>query len=340
LSVEKESNEESILFRAFEKKEFGPSRCFLCGSNLNNANRSDEHVIPRWVQDRFNLWDKTMTLQNGTLIPYRQLKIPCCKKCNNDFLSPIERSVAEASKTNAKSVRSLGNKTLFLWLGKIFYGILYRESLLSTDRSNLKGELIVPNELLAEYKMHHFFLQSARIPMVFENSFPASIFVFDLQKPNKIESQFDFNDEIQTLTISVRIGKIGILGALQDGGAQANGFCDFFKKLYKFKLHPIQFKELTAMFVYKALLFNRMPKYLISDLPDGIKIFQLPLGGFSRKPLYDYWDQAVYAKILAQLTGFSLEKIYSPPKRVMSWLYGSDGNLQHLELDDKKSNIT
>src|ERR1700730_12701608 len=68
---------------------FGPSTCFLCSAPLRSKNRSDEHVFPKWLQNRFNLWNQRLDLINLTSIPYRQFTIPCCKTCNNVHLSKI-----------------------------------------------------------------------------------------------------------------------------------------------------------------------------------------------------------------------------------------------------------
>jgi hypothetical protein len=56
-------------------RRIGRSTCFLCGRRLGSRNRADEHIIPRWIQERFQLWNQTLTLLNGTTIAYRQLVI-------------------------------------------------------------------------------------------------------------------------------------------------------------------------------------------------------------------------------------------------------------------------
>src|SRR6266542_1945856 len=74
----------------------GRATCFLCGVRLGRLNRSDEDVIPRWVQREFQLGDQQIETFNHTFIKYRELKIPCCRKCNNEHLSRLEQLVATA----------------------------------------------------------------------------------------------------------------------------------------------------------------------------------------------------------------------------------------------------
>ena len=74
--------------RTSERKvRFGQHTCFLCSTPLRSKNRTDEHVFPKWLQNRFNLWNQRLDLINLTDIPYRNLTIPCCKTCNGVHLS-------------------------------------------------------------------------------------------------------------------------------------------------------------------------------------------------------------------------------------------------------------
>lgn len=334
MSSNDDSRSRSFLFRPFRDKKFGRSICFLCGADIDNKHRSDEHVFSRWVQERYRLWDQSIDLLNRTHIQYRQLTIPCCQICNNDYLSPMERQISRAVESGVEEVRKLDPKILFLWLGKIFYGLLYKEVLLPSDRGDQKQGPIVSRELLEEYKMHHFFLQAARIPIRFEEFFPASVFVFDTQAPNDVRKQFDFRDSLQTLTTSIRVGHVGIIAALQDGGAQRGLFADYYEHFYPLSLDPLQFVELTAQFFYRATLFNRVPKYLVTETKESVLVFQLPLGGLSTKPVFDPDDPRDYARVLSQFTGYPIEHVFHPPNRIMTWLVNEKGELNSVNLRD------
>jgi hypothetical protein len=210
------------LFRAVRDRQFGHDICFLCGGNLGDGG-TEEHVIPRWAQERFDLWNQRLTLLNGTVIPYRQLTVPCCFACNNQYLEPIENAVARATRNGAAAVRALGDQVLFVWLGKIFYGLLYRELFLTADRRDLSVGMIAQPDLLRHFELHHYFLQSCRVRMSFAEEFPASIFVFDVCEPPDRRHGWDFRDNLATMFISCRVGQVGLIAVLQDGGAQRLG---------------------------------------------------------------------------------------------------------------------
>ena len=75
----------------------GLDKCFLCGTSLTAADvNSAEHVLPKWLQHRFNLWNEELVLTNRTSIPYRQATIPCCTACNNGSLGNLESEISAA----------------------------------------------------------------------------------------------------------------------------------------------------------------------------------------------------------------------------------------------------
>jgi len=317
------------LFHAVRLRRFGRSTCFLCGRRFGSKTRSDEHVIPKWAQQSYDLWNERLTLLNGTTIPYRHLTIPCCADCNNHHLQPIERAMSKAVAKGPEAVRELDRRVVFLWLGKIFYGLLYKELFLLADRASGHQTPITTPDLLRQYQMHHYFLQSVRVPMEFVDFLPASIFIFETQVPQEPKYQWDFRDSFLNLFISCRMGSVGIISVLQDGGVQ-QGLAEAFDDFKQFALHPVQFIELAAQVRYKALLFNRTPKYVMVDA-DPIQVIQLPLQGLSNKPLFDEWDQEQYARVLSVFIGVPLERIFAPPDKVMTWLRNNDGSIKKLD---------
>src|SRR5580704_9225452 len=89
------------------RRRFGKSICFLCGCRLGKRNATEEHIFPKWLQARFNLWNEQLTLLNGTTMPYRALRVPCCSTCNNEHLSQIEDKVRSAVERGPRSVNRL-----------------------------------------------------------------------------------------------------------------------------------------------------------------------------------------------------------------------------------------
>jgi hypothetical protein len=327
------------LFYAVRDRQFGWRICFLCGRELaeergdcNDINDTGEHVIPLWIQNRFNILNERLQLLNGTTIPYRQLKIPCCYECNHDYLAPYEHQIQATVEIGASAVAALDQKVLFTWLGKIFYGLLYKELLLPVDRAKPAKGQIAPRELLLQYQFHHLFLQSVRLPIVFQDFFPASFFIFEAQQPTHPRLQFDFRDSLNELFISIRVGKVAIIGALQDSGSLSAYFAELQQRFRHIALHPLQYLEIVARLAYQASLFNRIPKYVSSADAGRLVFRQMSLAGLSAKPIYDTFDEAQYAQVLSQITGLSLAQLYPSANRVMTWLTDIDGKERYLDL--------
>ncbi len=324
------------IFKCITNRRIGHSVCFLCGGKLTRSNRSDEHVFPAWLQRRFGLWNQKMILMNGTSIPYRLLTIPCCKVCNSKHLSRVEKSVKSAVLSGAKAVRTMDQTVLLVWLSKILYGLVYREHLLYFDQRNpLRGRLVRLN-FLKRFKTFHLFMQAARLRLRFATVFPASIFVFNTQVPKSKELQFDFYDSPFLLTIACRLGSVGIIAALQDGGALRNLCQNYMARFQQRRLHPIQFAELTAKVVYEATLLNRIPSYLTMESSGELIVCQLPLQGMTTKPIFDQGALHDFARALAVHTGYPLAALYRPPNQVVTFLEDASGNPIRMHVSKVK----
>lgn len=319
------------LLTTIRNRKFDENICFLCCELLTEENRTDEHVIPKWLQNRFSLWNQTIVLLNNTRIPYRQLTIPCCFICNNNFLKPIEDEISIATQKGYDAFVQLDRHTVFIWLGKIFYGLLYKELFLKSDRRSESEETIADKNLLEKFQLHHYFLQCARVPMWFENSVPASIGIFPTKEHGDQKFNWDFRDNVNGMFISCRVGNVGIVATLQDGGA-LNHMFGMMDEIRQVELHPLQFQEVVAQSLYKSSLFNRTPKFLINEETNWIT--QSPLQGLSSKPMYDDWNDEHYAITLSIVTGVPIEKIFVPPDKVMTWLFDEDNKIQDISFDD------
>jgi hypothetical protein len=309
------------------KVRFGTHTCFLCSAPLRSKNRSDEHVFPKWLQNRFNLWNQRLDLINFTNIPYKQLTIPCCKTCNNEHLSKIEDIVRKAVEAGPNAVANLPSSTLYMWLSKIFYGILYRENLLRADRRTGKRP-IIPKRVLQGLRLHHDFMQGIRRSLEFPFGIPGSILIFGTTLPNRIELQFDFLDNHANLSIALRMGSVGIICCLQDGG-MTKAFHDHVEGDYyrKNRLHPLQFREATAEVFYKSMLLDSTALYTVVETPHKMQI----VTHTPRNVAFREWDWLLFCRILAHYWNQPVEEIYGGQLGRASSLKGEDNKFLTLD---------
>lgn len=304
--------------------QFSKDLCFLCSADITDSS-TNEDVFPIWLQKKFNLQDQLLNLINGTAIPYRQIKIPCCPSCNNEYLSRIENVVSTVFDSGYTAFANLDKEILFLWLAKIFYGLLYKEHYLPHDRSNPEGNTIIPREVLTRYMQHHMFLTGAIRPMdnlIIGTTVPASIFVFNLQTPDEEQLKFDFRDDKPCMIMNLRIGEIGILACF-DGGVTERVMKNHFLKYAKRPLHPIQFEELSAQFFYKARLLKRPPRYMAIGADSGAGLIQMSMHSVSDADFFD-WNVTHYAHFLSSFTGIPVDKLHPEENKVRTWLHKTD----------------
>lgn len=105
--------------------------CTFCGRPAETV----EHVIPKWLQKRFNLFDQKLELWNGTTMPYRQAVVPACARCNGDRFSPLENRIRQGCASQ---------RDYYLWALKISYCLGHRDTTLFLDRANPDAGPLLP----------------------------------------------------------------------------------------------------------------------------------------------------------------------------------------------------
>lgn len=167
---------------------------------------SKEHIIPAWMQRRFNLANQTHMLPNGTTIRYALATVPVAAAHNARF-GEIEDRIANGRASD---------QDIYLWAFKIHIGLIYRNS-------NLKLNIRSPSspkfwsltsfedEIWLFQQLYAVWAQDGDIQ---PNPFGSVIRVpaFDLSAP------FDFIHNMQAETVMFQLGGELIFVALYDQG--------------------------------------------------------------------------------------------------------------------------
>jgi hypothetical protein len=307
-------------FEPIDEMMFSSDECFLCGVKLM-IDTSKEHVLPKWLLHKFNLWDRKLILLNRTSIAYRYLTIPCCSTCNNTYLSKLEGEMENAITAGSNSVVHLDKIRLYQWIGKIFFGLHYREISLALDRSKPELGSIITPEFIKDYRTLHGFLQSIIRPIEFREFFPGSIFVFELEELLEIDD-FDYSDNFVGMTFCIRMKNIGIIACLKDDEQILEMISELYNSARKVRLHPIQFDELCAIVFYKAFSMERNGKYVSLTGKDN-KTTVVKLPGFSLVPIFAEWDNKIFVRFLEEFWkkwGITYDEIFIPPNSIRTYL--------------------
>ncbi|QMW64398.1 hypothetical protein [Devosia sp. MC521] len=289
-------------------------QCFACGGKPSSG--VGEHVFPKWLQTRFDLFDERLTLQNGTLIPYRALTVSCCAKCNNGFLSGIESKVQTIIERGTvdgdPDVLSLGR-----WMSKIFVGILVKETALLLDRKDPSLGHIMAADFIGEFANCQLILQSARKPTLFcslHGKFPFSLFWYRIDT----ERGFDISTDIVGQSIAMRLGALGII-FVNDGGLQLNAGVDGPFGLQGLTVTPLQFNELAARVHTKASLRDATHSYANSETPEHLTIEQQDVHPYTSTILaggemqvFEPWNSEMFAVRASRITRLD-ESVFLDP---------------------------
>lgn len=311
------------------ERSFSVDRCFVCDEVLTDENRTEEHIYPKWLQRKFNLYNQKIRLLNDTFIQYRNLKVPCCKDCNAKMSEKIEKPMERAVEGGYESFRLLDRKIIFQWLNKLSYGMLYKEAMLLRERGKEEAGYVMPHEILNELHMKYIFL----ISIVNDTEYVASPYSLLIFKIKSSESDYWGYDGFFVPVFCMILKDIGIIAHLQDNQFNEDFFKehDFMRELLQRELNVMQFREVCARFLYKSSLFVRNPSYIIVMDKDAPKqIISQEMSGIG----YSEWDQETYAKVLAYFWedyGISFSEIYKGDNKVWTLLWNEDGNFIELE---------
>lgn len=317
---------------------FDHDRCFLCGVTLSTSNRTDEHVLPKWMQRRFKLWNQTLTLLNGTGIRYRSLTIPCCHDCNSFWLAQVEKQVAAAFDAGREAVAQLDKTLLCTWMWKVYYGLQFKQLALARDRREADGPAIVSPGYLGRFAELHHVLQSIRRRVRFARV-PGSVYVFAAQVPDPPEHQFDFRDSRLTPFLALRAGDTIVMASF-DWAAMTTFITDSprLDAASKLALHPSQFAEIAAHGAYIAAKFNREFAYVVTSDGDCDVIepvaYTPPGASSDGGRLFSRPDDKEWAFVLAEALGCKAADLIDPAGGgVWTSLLNADGTPCFLGLD-------
>ncbi|MDX5419404.1 MAG: hypothetical protein LPK09_09310 [Hymenobacteraceae bacterium] len=321
------------LYDPFEKMQFSDTNCFLCGTIITTENRTP--VFGEWLQHKYNLQNKELLLLDKSVTTFRQLTIPCCDHCHTHHILPLEAEVEEAASHGIEGLRALDQQRLFQWIGKMYYGTLITELIKEAD------PLIMPEYAVSEDpkmlgKFRSFFqvLQSLRVPMVFSDFLPCSLFLLEVN-PAEDELPFEYQDELTTMAFSIKMGPVAIICTLLDNGIIKRAFGRLDQLAQGKQLHPIQLAEFKARAFYAAYIFNVVPEYFVRPVkPEDDHLVLDTLIDDVTNEIFNPWDMTAYAHMLEEmLKPWSIreQEILLNPQRPLSFLLDEENNFKPME---------
>ncbi|WP_189587397.1 hypothetical protein [Rhizobium leguminosarum] len=294
-----------LIARALQEQSIVDGNCFACGRTPSSG--AGEHVMPKWLLTRNSLWNSTITLLNGTTLPYSQLRVPCCKRCNNGFLSRVERDAqaifAAEEVKGADNVLVLGR-----WMAKLLVGILTKETKLYLDRRDRSKGFIVDARFLDNFHLCHIILQTARKPTTFRclhSDFPFSLYWYAVAGTG--DDNFDFITDVFGNAVAIRVGRLAVV-FVADGGLQMEVGAKGPHELSGREVSLRTFRELVIRIFYKSQLRDATHFYINSETPSAINVEQISVSPYTglipgtvMTQIFRPWDNDEMASVLANM---------------------------------------
>lgn len=314
----------TILYQPFKNFTFDNAHCFLSG--LPVLNQPQYSVFPQWLISQYSLLERPFKMLDETMVSYADIKLPVAALAQSQIKN-LDDKLEQSLKSGYDSLKRESELDLFLWAGKIVYGIIFNELQTAIKQNKATAsEFNMSQGLIHKFTALHQMLQAITSPLIFDGFKPWSIF---LCKVNNPENEFTYRDEINTLTFSLRMNDFALLINLQDNGANKQYHQQIWDKIGNQTLHPIQFEEFCARVFYSAYLFNRLPQYHLMPVDNQIFIDAMPLQGMQAKPIFDEWQNKIYGQVLENFWkrwGFLHLEIIKNPSKPLSFLFDDDGN--------------
>lgn len=308
------------LYNPFENIYLDDRTCFLTGVDLKNEDEKIA-VFPDWVLDRFNLRSARFKMMDKVnSVEYGEIKLPCSKDVLLAF-DELEKDIQEAMSGGYEGVVQLPAPKLFLWVGKILYGILYQDLVLERRRLEKKGQVFgLSTRLKEKYGLFHLMLQSLVSPISFTGLSPWSISIVRLKYSKDI---FHYRDNPIHLVFSLGMNGFGIIACLQDNGMVKQELRQLLEKIGDAELHPVQFEELCAKFLYTHYLLQKKPHYRIEEKEGKLIIEGEGMNDNDPQALFASWNDNTYAQLLAgywEAWGLTSNDIVRHPDGTISFL--------------------
>ncbi len=321
------------LFNPFDDLIFDEHFCFLSGALTNDS----ISVFPEWLLMHFKFGDERIEMMDKTKsYKYSDLRLPCSVEVIKEF-EALDLKVQKAFKNGFEGITALQEVEIFQWTGRIVYGLLYYEMIYEKQRLLRQGkEFSISPYLKERFGNFHLMLQSLIAPVSFEGKKPWSIVIFPLKYSADI---FSYRDDTVNLLFSMGVNGFGIIVCFRDNGVIAEKQKDILEKMKGHTLHPVQFEELYARFHYSDYILQYKPEYKIEESEHGVIIEALPVKLVPNRPLFGFWDEDIFAQLLAnywQVYGIEKDDILKFQKPMLSFLenpYSKDFiNPESIEL--------
>ena len=259
--------------------------CFICGASPSKTKFNNEHILPKWILKRYDLFSKNITLANETRFRYDKYTVPCCQQCNSLMGKKIEEPVHELINAGfdavAEHIKENGCWLFFIWLNLIFLKTHLKDKNLKLHRDSRQGNGMISDFYTWE-ELHHIHCIARSFYTGCQLHFKVmGSFLTLAAKVKDHYEKFDYGDLYDSRAVLLRLDDICFITILNDSCASQCRFSNYLE-LISGALSPIQLREILAHLAFINLNLKERPRFrtefdsiqkcfkILADHPDQI----------------------------------------------------------------------
>ncbi len=249
------NNHEKVIYYPlddFVDEIVNADSCFICGVLIDSCDKkfSDEHIIPRWLLRRFNLYNEKIRLPNNYFIQYASQTLPCCEECNGElsrvYETPLRNILKPEYKDFKASVTQDDGKLIFKWLSLIFI-----KNHLKDKERRFELDRRIESPMIADTydwgPMHHIWCVARSHYSqadIGELVYGTMIAIPIVEEDGNCD--FDYMDSHSARVIAVKVGDYAVVAVLDDAKFFSSVYEDFIDKIKGKQLSFIQLREVVS----------------------------------------------------------------------------------------------
>ncbi len=310
------------LYDPFINMDFDGQVCFLTGKEGNDVKKIP--VFDNWLMERYELHDKAFMMLSENKILYRDMLIPSSPEVE-EAINKLEEKIEEAFESGYETVLKLEPISLFQWMAKIMYGILYNDVYYAKSQNRLNDK---PFQL-SPYLTRHIRTLNCMLQSLLQSmDFTAVKWSLAIVRVNNSKDIFNYKDETKNFNFSLVMNDFGIIACLQDNGINQELHQPLLEKIGDTNLHPIQFEELWSKFLYSNYLLKNKPEFVFYRTTEN-NLIGVEVKSKAEGDPYNKWDDKMFARVLAEYWkpwGITVKEIKQIDGSNLSYLWDDYNN--------------
>ena len=241
-------------------------RCFICGISNSATDFNKEHIFPRWILKKYNLWDKTTVNPAGYSRRYDQYVLPCCTRCNSLMGESYEKYIQTALEQPTYIIGQRFaydlefQRKLFGWLACIFLKNHIKDLYFKTDIKDAAATTML-GDMYDWYELHHIHCLSRLFidGMAIHPEALGTVLICDIL-PGFFEDNFYYADTYSQRSLFLVLGTTAIIAVLNDSTAAHVATRGLFRDAQG-PLHALQAATIFAHYSTVNEFLEERPRY-------------------------------------------------------------------------------